>query len=55
MIKIELEFLTEDESKRELCRQYWQLGERGKFAVSVPRLAETFAVPRTKVATTWMP
>jgi hypothetical protein len=52
MIKIELEFLTEDESKRELCRQYWQLGERGKFAVSVPRLAETFAVPRTKVATT---
>lgn len=50
MAEIELEFLTGDETERDLCRQYWLTSEVGKFVHGVPHLADAFSVPRSKVA-----
>lgn len=56
MAGIELEFLTDDESAREVCRQYWQVGDDGGFIHPVSRIAEVFNIPRhsvtSRVATT---
>ncbi len=52
MITIEIEFGTDDERLRELCRQYWQAGEDGVFVHPVSRLAELFDVHRSRVAAT---
>lgn len=37
---IELEFLTDDESTRELCRKYWQLGDGERFEYTASSLAK---------------
>lgn len=47
---IELEFLTPDESLRDLCRKYWELGGDGEFAHSVKSVAEGLQVSSSRVA-----
>ena len=39
-----------DESSQELCRQYWQLGQSGKFVNSLAQLAAAFNIPKHQVA-----
>lgn len=50
MSRIELEFLTDNETEREICRQYWQFGDDDRFMHPVSRIAEVFSIPRYKVA-----
>jgi hypothetical protein len=46
---ITLEFKTDDESLRELARQYWTTDETGQFFNSVEKLATAFGVAKSKV------
>jgi len=52
MAGIEVELHSDSEDLRELCRQYWQVTEGGKFAYSVSELADAFKINRSGVQAT---
>lgn len=42
MLKLKLEFLTEDKRKREICELYWKMDNNGKFAHKVSEITKRF-------------
>lgn len=51
MTTIELNLLTDDDFAIRLCREYWQLGDDGRFTFTVAQLAAKYNLAASKVAT----
>lgn len=49
---IEIEFQTTEQHLRDLCREYWEFDDAGRFAHTVKLLSERYHVPQQRVAET---